>query len=78
MYIYIYMKSEALLLKRFNIELNVLAALITSLGLVQLIPISGSTLLSPATAQQPPVSTEIAAPGEKQNEYYIFTRTRGK
>ena len=60
-------------MKRFDIELSVLAALTISLGLVQLIPISGSTLLA-AEAQQPPASTEIAAPGEKQNEYYIFTQ----
>ena len=48
-----------------------MAALTISLGLVQLIPISGSTLLA-AETQQPPASTEIATP--KQNEYYIFTQ----
>jgi plastocyanin len=42
--------------------------------MMQLIPISGSTLLSPAAAQSPSAHTEIAAPGEKQNEYYIFTQ----
>ena len=62
-------------MKRFNIELSVLTALTISLGLVQLIPISGSSmLLSPAAAQIPSPSTEVAAPGEKQNEYYIFTQ----
>ena len=31
-------------------------------------------LLSSAAAQPPSGTTEIAAPGEKQNEYYIFTQ----
>jgi plastocyanin len=59
-------------LKRFDIELSLLAALTISLGLVQLLPITSSILLS-AAAQQPSV-TEVGAPEAKQNEYYIFTQ----
>ena len=64
-------------MKRFQIKFSLFVTLITiTLGLVQLLPVSSSTLLLlPAAAQQPPSSvTENAAPGEKQNEYYIFTQ----
>ena len=64
-------------MKRFQIKFSLFATLITiTLGLVQLLPVSSSTILVlPAAAQQPPSSvTENAAPGEKQNEYYIFTQ----
>jgi plastocyanin len=66
-------------MKRFQIELGLFATLITiTLGLVQLLPISDNLLpLLPVEAQQqqqPPTVAEIGAPGEKQNEYYIFTQ----
>ena len=62
-------------MKRFQIELSLFAILIITLGSMQLSAISSILLLLPAAAQQPPPSaTEIGAPGEKQNEYYIFTQ----
>jgi plastocyanin len=63
-------------MKRFQIQLGLFATLITiTLGLVQLLPISSKLLLLPAAAQQQPLlATEIGAPGEKQNEYYMFTQ----
>jgi plastocyanin len=60
-------------LKRFQIKVGLFATLIT-LGLTQLLPISSSTLLLPAAAQQSSSVTEAGAPKAKQNEYYIFTQ----
>jgi plastocyanin len=61
-------------LKRFQIKVGLFATLIITLGLTQLLPISSSTLLLPAAAQQPSSVTEAGAPKAKQNEYYIFTQ----
>jgi plastocyanin len=61
-------------LKRFQIKVGLFATLIITLGLTQLLPISSSTLLLPAAAQQPSSVTEADAPKAKQNEYYIFTQ----
>jgi plastocyanin len=60
-------------MERVQTELSLFVALILLLGLPQLLPIIGGTLLLPAAAQQPSV-TEVSAPGAKQNEYYIFTQ----
>ena len=64
-------------MKRFQIELGLFTTLITiTLGLVQLLPISGKLLplLHAAAQRPPPTVAEIGAPGIKQNEYYIFTQ----
>ena len=62
-------------MKRFQIGLALFATLvIITLSLTQLLSISSMLLLLPAAAQQPSSATETAAPGEKQNEYYIFTQ----
>jgi plastocyanin len=60
-------------MKRFHIELDLLASLIIMLGLAQLLLIS-STLLLPAAAQRPSATEEVGALGGKPNEYYIFTQ----
>jgi plastocyanin len=61
-------------MKRFQVELGLFTTLIITLGLTQLLISSSMLLLLSAAAQQPPSVTENAAPGEKQNEYYIFTQ----
>ena len=61
-------------MKRFQIEVGLFAILIITLGLTQLLPISSSTLLLPAAAQQPSSVTEVGASKAKQYEYYIFTQ----
>jgi plastocyanin len=65
---YIYYSQQFRILKRFHVELSLLAAVTITLGLIQLMPIS---IMTAAHAQS---ATEIGAPGAQKNEYYIFTQ----